>query len=104
MPIYPFRCPKCGKQREILSSIHKDLPEPKCHGKMEQIVVAVGFVLGRTVGRDTGFYDLDYGKRATEDLTVPGKMERLTKEGRLKDPFAGTKPQGPTAEDYEAFS
>jgi len=104
MAIYPFRCAKCGREREVISSIREDLPEPKCHGKMEQIVVAVGFVLGRTVGRSTGFYDLDYGKRATEDLTVPGKMEMLQKQGVIKDPFADVPPQVPTKEDYEAFA
>ena len=47
----------------------------------------VYFVLGRSVGGDTGFYNLDYGKRATEDLTYRAKRHRLEKEGRFKDPF-----------------
>jgi len=104
MAVYPFRCNKCGKQREVTSSIHDKLPSPKCHGRMEQIVVAVGFVLGRTPGKRTGFYDLDYGRRATEDLTVPGKMEELKRAGVLKNPFDDVAPQRPTSEDYEAFA
>lgn len=48
---------------------------------------AVRTVFGRTVGRDSGFYTLDYGKRATEDLTVPGKLDRLKKAGTIQDPF-----------------
>ncbi len=71
---------------------------------MEQIITGVGFVLGRTPGKNTGFYDLDYGKRATEDLTVPGKMEALKKAGVIKDPFEGQPAQTPTQQDYENFS
>jgi hypothetical protein len=32
-------------------------------------------------------YDYDYGKKATWDMTVPGKMDMLKKEGRIRDPF-----------------
>ena len=35
----------------------------------------------------SGVYALDYGRRATEDLTVPGKMDALKREGRIRDPF-----------------
>ena len=88
MPVYPFKCEKCGSTIEIIRSIHDNLPRPLCcHSQMEQIICPSGVILGRTPGKTTGFYDLDYGRRATEDLTVPGKMERLKKEGRLKDPF-----------------
>jgi hypothetical protein len=38
-------------------------------------------------GKDSGVYDYEYGKRATWDCTAPGKIERLKKDGRWKDPF-----------------
>ena len=88
MPVYPFRCLNCGKVIEIVSSINDNLPKPNhCYKRMDQIICPSGVVYARTPGRETGVYKLDYGTRATEDLTVPGKMERLKKEGRLKDPF-----------------
>ena len=88
MPVYPFRCLECDERVEIVSSIKDELPSPiHCSEKMEQIICPSGVVYARTPGRETGIYKLDYGIRATEDLTVPGKMERLKKEGRLKDPF-----------------
>jgi predicted nucleic acid-binding Zn ribbon protein len=90
MPVYPFRCAECGEVVEEVASIYDAIPEPECHGRMEQIICPSGVIYARTPGRDTGIYDLDYGKRATEDLTPPGKMERLKKEGRIKDPFDDT--------------
>jgi len=105
MAIYPFKCLNCGMITEVTSSIKEDLPKPKhCLEDMEQIIGDVGFVLGRTVGVRSGFYDLDYGRRATEDLTVPGKMEELKKAGVLKDPFDDVPKQTPTMEDYRNFS
>jgi hypothetical protein len=67
--INPGVCPQCGQTFE------QDL---RGHG---------GFSFKRTPGVRSGVYALDYGRRATEDLTVPGKMEMLKKEGRIKDPF-----------------
>jgi DUF971 family protein len=46
-----------------------------------------GIKLGMTPGKRSGFYEYDYGKKATWDLTVPGKMEELKKAGVLRDPF-----------------
>lgn len=67
--IVPGNCPKCGEPFE------QDL---KGHG---------GFSWKRTPGVRSGVYALDYGRRATEDLTVPGKMDALKREGRIRDPF-----------------
>ena len=110
MACYPFKCfvDDCENNIEVFHPIkdYDNMSHPVCpiHGRMEQVVSLGGFVLARTPGKNTGFYDLDYGKRATEDLTVPGKMEMLKKEGRIKDPFDDLPPQEPTAEDYAAFS
>ena len=91
MPIYPFRCLECGAEEEIIQSIKIDIVAPEhCNEPMDQVIGNVGFILGRTPGKTTGFYDLDYGKRATEDLTVPGKMDELKKAGVIKDPFDST--------------
>jgi len=92
MPVYPFKCLECGSTVEIVQSIHLPLPEPECHDTMEQVICTAGIVFARTPGRDTGVYKLDYGVRATEDLTAPGKMERLKKEGRISDPFDSVAP------------
>jgi len=108
MALYPFQCEQCGNELEVIHPItdYDNMLHPICplHGRMEQVVSISGFVLARSPGAYTGFYDLDYGKRATEDLTVPGKMEALKREGKIKDPFDNAPKEEFTKEDYAAFS
>lgn len=91
MPLYEFRCKECGEvfQKVIRLDKYHEPSCPKCGSETEQIFINGngGFSLETTPGRETGFYDLDHGKKATWDLTVPGKLERLRKEGRIKDYF-----------------
>lgn len=89
MPIYPFQCSKCPNYVEREWSIHDydNLPIPVCHGPMEQVVFASGIKFAQTLGRDSGIYSLDYGKRATEDLTPPGKYNRMFRDGEVKNQF-----------------
>lgn len=94
MPVYPFRCERCGFEQELVRSIHAPLPRPiHCKKRMDWVPQPIPVKFARKVGKDTGFFDLDYGKRATEDLTVPGKLDRLQRDGRLKDPWRGTRPK-----------
>ena len=108
MAVYPFKCEECGKEVEVFHSCaeYETLPRPQCCEKdMEQTFEQISFVLGRTPGKTTGFYALDYGRRATEDLTVPGKMEALTKAGILKNPFDDNpKSNSFSKEEIDAFS
>jgi hypothetical protein len=61
---------------------------PDCMDKMEQVLKGHGgFRFKMMPGKTNGVYEYDYGKKATWDLTAPGKMERLKKEGRINDPF-----------------
>lgn len=90
MPLYDYECEHCGTRKEVYRSIHAKERRPRCvcNRLMDQIITrAPAFKMGMTPGRDSGFYAQDYGRRATEDLTVPGKMERLKKAGRIHDPF-----------------
>lgn len=89
-----YSCDK-GHTVEILQSVHDAEAAPvcqKCNTRMEWTPTKVP--LGRfkfdqsRAGRDTGVYDYDYGTRATWDLTVPGKMDKLARDGRIaRDPF-----------------
>jgi putative FmdB family regulatory protein len=86
-----FECGTCGERFERTMSIHsvEDPACPFCGGNTDQ-VFDHGNVSGwfkQTPGKLTGVYDYDYGKKATWDLTAPGKMEMLKKEGRIRDPF-----------------
>ena len=92
MPRYPYECETCGVKKEVTKSIHEYKSSdtvlcPDCETPMFRLMTQYTVVFGRMVGRDTGIYDLDYGKRATEDLTFKAKVERLRKDGRFTDPF-----------------
>lgn len=87
-------CEKCEKIEEIVQSVHdsNDYPPCSCGGKRDWCPTEVP--LGRfkwdpsKAGKDTGVYEYDHGVRATWDLTVPGKIERLEKAGRIaRNPF-----------------
>jgi putative FmdB family regulatory protein len=91
MALHEFECSLCGERFERVmhySEVH-DPDCPLCGGKTDQVYDrGNGASFFRmTPGKETGVYDFDYGKKATWDLTVPGKMERLKKEGTIADPF-----------------
>jgi predicted nucleic acid-binding Zn ribbon protein len=109
MPMYPYEC-ECGWATDLFRSIHEYDPAlevfcSECHGKMFRVITKSAVVFGRKVGGDTGFYALDYGTRATEDITYPAKQERLRKDGRFRDPFADTPDYTqPSEETVAAFA
>jgi putative FmdB family regulatory protein len=91
MALHAFECEVCGERFERIMHF-KELYDPDCPicgGKTEQVFTKGngGFSFKFTPGKPTGVYALDYGKNATWDCTVPGKMEYLKKEGRISDPF-----------------
>lgn len=92
MAQYVYACPRHGDNEVIRWPISDfgNVPVPfctSCDKPKERVPQLPTFIEGETVGRDSGWYDRDYGKRATEDCTAPGKMEYLKKEGVIKDPF-----------------
>jgi len=91
MPLYEFECTRCGYRftRVMHVKEYKEPPCPSCLHTTEQVYEHAhhGIKLGMTPGKRSGFYEYDYGKKATWDLTVPGKMEELKKAGVIRDPF-----------------
>lgn len=105
---YPFEC-ECGTVTEVdWPMVDRDnLPTPQHCGKpmgWKPCVIHTKFA--QTTGRDSGIYQNDYGKRATEDLTPPGKWARLRKEGIVTDPFLDNPAprKAPDADTIKAFS
>lgn len=89
MALHEFECRECGKRFTKVMH-HKEYHEPPCEcgGETDQVFDGHGgFKFTYTPGKWTGIYEYDYGKRATYDLTVPGKLEALKKEGKALDPF-----------------
>ncbi|HHF52946.1 MAG TPA: zinc ribbon domain-containing protein [candidate division WOR-3 bacterium] len=64
MPIYEYKCTKCGKIWEILVLPHEEQPRicPECGGELERIYTgSVGLVF-----KGSGFYITDYANRTKE--------------------------------------
>ena len=57
MPLYEYRCAKCGERIEVIQSF-SDKPLSKhagCGGKLEKLISRSGFVL-----KGSGWYQTDY--------------------------------------------
>jgi putative FmdB family regulatory protein len=109
MPIYPFKCPDCNEETEKVWSIHDydNLPVPLCIACgqfMEQKLCSATITFAFTPGERTGVYKHDYGKYATHDLTVPGKMAELEQAGVLSDPWKNAPPAQESTGADEALS
>ena len=64
MPIYEYKCKKCGKVYEILCSLNEKhfFVCDKCHGKLEKIVSLTNFQL-----KGNGWFKDGYSKNRTKE-------------------------------------
>ncbi|GBE58277.1 zinc ribbon domain protein [bacterium BMS3Abin01] len=88
MPIYEYRCLKCGHQFEKLQNISDDAVK-RCEKCGEQVTrlfhpVAVHF-------KGSGFYTTDYGKRSRSQ-EKPGEATSGKKEKKKSGKSSGDKP------------
>ncbi|MGH7813545.1 MAG: FmdB family zinc ribbon protein [Candidatus Binataceae bacterium] len=69
MPIYEYRCKKCGvfeaMQKITAASLKKC---PTCKGKVEKLVSRSSFVL-----KGSGWYATDYAKKGTSESAADAK-------------------------------
>ena len=67
MPIYEYRCKKCGNEfEELQSSNVKTMKCPKCGGTAAKKMSAAGFVF-----KGSGFYVNDYKNKSAESSSLP---------------------------------
>ena len=87
MPIYEYKCAKCGVV-EVMQSI-KDAPLkkcPNCKSKVERMISSTSFVL-----KGTGWYATDYGKKTpppSESSTASNGSNGSTSGGDSSKPAA----------------
>ena len=64
MPIYEYKCRKCGQVTELIEGAHDDPLKkcPSCTGKVERMMSAGAFIL-----KGTGWYATDYGTRSHDN-------------------------------------
>jgi len=70
MPIYEYKCSKCGKQFEVLQKINS---EPlsnciHCQGKVEKLISLSSFQF-----KGTGWYITDYKNKENKQNETPNK-------------------------------
>lgn len=91
-----FTCDSCEKEIQITSKISDPFAEgsdcKNCNGHLvwtpKEVPLGRFHYDPKKAGKDTGVYEYDYGVRATWDLTVPNKIARLEKDGRIaRNPF-----------------
>jgi putative FmdB family regulatory protein len=80
MPIYGYRCEKCGNELEVLQSFSEErLTEcPKCGGALQKKLYPVGVIY-----KGTGFYKTDYnssskGSSEKSERASESKSERAS--------------------------
>lgn len=73
MPIYEYRCKKCGYVFEVLQKMSDPTPFcPSCRGEVERLLsTGVGLVF-----KGSGFYITDYAKRSEEKKNSDKKKEK----------------------------
>jgi len=88
MPIYEYKCRKCGQVTELIEGAH-DGPLrkcPSCAGKVERMMSAGAFIL-----KGTGWYATDYGTRSHDNGNGKGKGNGNGKP-KAKEPAAASCP------------
>lgn len=75
MPLYPYRCTKCGHRFEKIQSFSSD-PEtecPKCGGKLERPLTAPGLQF-----KGAGWYVTDYASKGSSSTESTAKESAST--------------------------
>lgn len=70
MPIYEYRCRKCGEVTELIEGVHDDPLKkcPSCSGKVERLMSSGAFIL-----KGTGWYATDYASKSHDNGNGKGK-------------------------------
>lgn len=89
MPIYEYRCSKCGFQKEFLQRLN-EAPLTKCPecGKraLKKMVTAAGFQL-----KGSGWYATDFRGGGAKPVVKPDKADAKTdKSATAEKPAAGS--------------
>jgi putative FmdB family regulatory protein len=63
MPLYEYKCKKCGHRFELIQSFSAEDPKecPVCHGEVERLISTPA----RAHFKGSGFYSTDYGSKSS---------------------------------------
>lgn len=100
MPIYEYKCPKCGVV-EVMQGI-KEAPLkkcPNCKNKVERMISSTSFVL-----KGTGWYATDYGKKTSPPSDTSGASNGTNGSKSSSDTSKSTETSAAKSESKPASS
>ena len=77
MPLYEYKCKKCGHRFELIQSFSAEDPKecPVCHGEVERLISTPA----RAHFKGSGFYSTDYGSKSagssSSESSAPAKAD-----------------------------
>jgi putative FmdB family regulatory protein len=91
MPIYEFRCKKCGNQIEVFQKLSDKSPTrcKKCGGRLEKMVSSPAIQF-----KGEGWYVTDYARKGSvsekveKELSAPDSSSKSDDGGKAKKPPA----------------
>jgi putative FmdB family regulatory protein len=94
MPIYEYRCKKCGNEIEIIQKMSDKPPArcKKCGGRLEKMISQTAFQF-----KGEGWYVTDYGRKNSVSEKVEKELaspEPATKSGDAKTTKSPAKKTG----------
>jgi len=77
MPIYDYKCKKCGYKFEKTQKITESPIRrcPRCHGPVSRLLSPTAFIL-----KGSGWYATDYARKGKEKKTEKEEKPAVTKE------------------------
>jgi len=101
MPIYEYKCTKCGNQTETLQKF-SDSPLTECelcHGKMKKLISHNNFHL-----KGTGWYVTDYASKSRDTGEKPSKPNDHDSTAQPKASTDTSKKKDPPSKDAAGTS
>lgn len=88
MPVYEYKCLKCGKQIEVMQKISDDpLSEcESCGGELKKLITNTSFVL-----KGGGWYVTDYPSAERKKAMESGKPSPAVKDKKTEKKTEGKK-------------
>ena len=96
MPIYEYRCEKCGRQLEVIQKF-SDKPLAtcsSCHGKLTKLVSQASFQL-----KGSGWYVTDYAKKSESksDVKKDESVAKSSSDVKKDESFSKSSAEAPTS-------
>jgi len=91
MPLYEYRCKKCGSVFEILQKVSAPplKVHEKCGGEVERLISPPAFQF-----KGSGWYVTDYAGKSSKEKAPEARAPKETKDAAAK-PSTDTKPAAP---------